>query len=73
MLCTETSGLESDVRVAKSEDRVSGQRDFGFKLCIAPFPNIDVPNFKLEDLCQSHSEVVWSGWRFRGSDVLDRS
>ena len=58
MLCIETSGSESNVGVAKSEDRVSGQRDFGFKLCVVPFPNVCVPNFKLEELCQSHSEVV---------------
>ena len=58
MLCTETSGLESNIRVAKSEDGVSDWRDFGFNLCVAPFPNVNVPNFKLEDLHQSHSEVI---------------
>ena len=73
LLCTETSGLESNVRVAKSEDGVSDWRDFGFNLCVAPFPNVYVPNFKLEDLHQSCLEVVWSGQRFRGSDVLDRN
>ena len=39
---------------------VSGWRDFGFNLCVAPFPNIYVPNFKLEDLHQSCLEVIWS-------------
>ena len=29
---------------------VSGQRDVGFNLCVAPFPNVYVPNFKLESL-----------------------
>ena len=43
-----TSGLESNVRVAKSESRVSDWRDFVFNLCVAPFPNVYVPNFKLE-------------------------
>ena len=66
MLSTETSGLESDVGVAKSKDRVSDQRDFGFNLYVAPFPNIYVPNFKLEDLCWSCSEVVGV---IRGSEV----
>ena len=65
MLSTETSGLESDVGVAKSKDGISGQSDFGFNLCVAPFPNVYVPNFKLEDLHQSHSEVIRSVWRFR--------
>ena len=30
----------------------------GFNLCVTPFPNVYVPNFKLEDLCQCCSE--WS-------------
>ena len=56
--------------------------DFGFNLCVMPFPNFYIPNFKLERLMlelfgivQSCSEVDWSGQRgerFRGSDVLDR-
>ena len=38
--------------------RSKGWRDVGFNLCVAPFPNICVPNFKLEDSCQRCSE--WS-------------
>ena len=30
----------------------NGQRDIGFNLCVVPFPNVCVPNFKLEDLHQ---------------------
>ena len=48
-----------------------GQRDIGFNLYVAPFPNIYVPNFKLEDSCQRFS--VFGGsevQRFRGSEVL---
>ena len=64
--------MESDVKVAKSEGGVSGWRDFGFNLCVVPFPNIYVPNFKLERLmselfgkgathkyCKSSSVVVY--------------
>ena len=44
-----------------------GRRDVGFNLCIAPFPNVYVPNFKLEDLHWRFS--VFGGLRFRGSEV----
>ena len=57
--------------LCESEDRVRGG-DFGFNLCVALFPNIYVPNFKLEDLHWSCSEVSQRGWRVRGLDVLDR-
>ena len=64
-----TSCSESDVRV-------SGWRGFGFNLCVASFPNIYVPNFKLEDLQSELSELArgWSEWSegVRGSEVLDR-
>ena len=51
-------------------DGVSGQRDIGSNLYVVPFPNVCVPNFKLEDLCQSCLE--WSkGPRVRGSELLD--
>ena len=44
--------------------------EVGFNLCVAPFPNICVPNFKLEDLHQSCLE--WSkGPRVGGLEVLD--
>ena len=49
------------LRVAKSKDRPSGQRDFGFNLCVAPFPNVCVPNFKLENLQLELSELA-RGW-----------
>ena len=39
----------------------------GFNLCVAPFPNIYVPIFKLEDLRQRFS--VFGGPRFGGSEV----
>ena len=53
-----------------------GQRDVGFNLYVAPFPNIYVPNFKLEDSRWRFS--VFGGpkvrgsevWRFGGSEVL---
>ena len=70
MLSTETSNSESDIGVAKSKDEVSGWRDFGFNLCVVPFPNIYASNFKLEDLHQSYLEVVQSGQKFGGLDVL---
>ena len=55
-----TSCSESNIGVAKSEDRVSGQRDFGFNLCVVPFPNICVPSFKLENLLLELSELTRS-------------
>ena len=58
MLSTETSNSESDIGVAKSKDEVSGWRDFGFNLCVVPFPNIYVPNFKLERLMSELFGVV---------------
>ena len=48
--------------------------DIGFNLCVVPFPNIYVPNFKLEDLCQRFSENLEvrgsEGQRFGGLEVL---
>ena len=54
-------------------------RDIGFNLYVAPFPNIYVPNFKLEGSCQRFS--VFGGprvgesevWRFGGSEAVDDS
>ena len=48
-------------------DRVISQRDIGFNLCVAPFPNVYVPNFKLEDLNWRFS--VFGGQRVGGSEV----
>ena len=48
----------------------SGRRDVGFNLCVVPFPNICVPNFKLEDLHWSCLEWL-EGWRVRGLEMLD--
>ena len=45
-----------------------GSPTVGFNFCVAPFPNVYVPNFKLEDLCQRFS--VFGGlevWRFRSA------
>ena len=53
-----TSCLESDIGVTKSEGGVSGWGDFGFNLCVAPFPNVYVPNFKLEDVWLELSELA---------------
>ena len=53
-----------------------GQRDVSFNLYVAPFPNVYVPNFKLEDSCQRflvfRGLVVGGseGQRFGGSEVL---
>ena len=35
--------------------------EFGFNLCVMPFPNICVPNFKLENLWLKWLELV-GGW-----------
>ena len=44
--------------------------DVGFNLCVVPFPNVYVPNFKLEVICWSYLE--WSkGPKVGGLDVLD--
>ena len=43
-----------------------GWRDVGFNLCVAPFPNVYVPNFT-EDSRQRFS--VFGGPRFRGLEV----
>ena len=32
--------------------------ELGFNLCVVPFLNICVPNFKLEGVCQSWSKLV---------------
>ena len=42
--------------------------DIGFNLYVAPFPNVYVPNFKLEDSRRRFS--VFGGQRFGGSEVL---
>ena len=47
-----------------------GWRDIGFNLCVVPFPNVCVPNFKLEDLCQGCSEWL-EGPRFGGLEVWE--
>ena len=50
------------------QDGVVGRRDVGFNLCVTPFPNVYVPDFKLED---SHWRFsVFGGWRVGGSEVL---
>ena len=74
-----TNSLESDVGVAKSKGGVSGWRDFGFNLCVVPFPNVYVLNFKLEDLCLSCLELFGVVQRsfgvvrgVRGSEVCVR-
>ena len=61
---------------SESDIRVSGWRDFGFNLYVAPFSNVCVPNIKLEGLWSELSELArgWSGVReVRGLEVLDRS
>ena len=42
----------------------SGQRDVGFNLYVTPFPNVYVPDFKLEDSCQRF--LVFRGQRVGG-------
>ena len=44
---------------------MSGQRDVGFNLCVVPFPNVYVPNFKLEDSFQRCLECL-EGLKVRG-------
>ena len=45
----------------------NGRRDIGFNLCVAPFPNVCVPNFKLEDLYWRCLEWL-EGPKVRGSE-----
>ena len=69
MLVTELAAWGLMFQVVKSEGGVGGWGEFGFNLCVAPFPNVCVPNFKLEDL---HSELLKlaGGW-LKGLEGLE--
>ena len=69
MLYTENLAVRSPMLELLSLRWSNGQRDIGFNLCVVPFPNICIPNFKLEGL---HWRCLESkGLRFEGSEMLE--
>ena len=63
----------SNVRVANSDSRVVSE-GLGFYLCVAPFLNVCVPNFELENVGQRWLEFGWRGSTRSGlsGDWLER-
>ena len=59
-------GTSSDVRDANFDSGVVSEGP-GFNLCVAPFLNVCVPNFRLESISWSCSELV--GVVMQGSEL----
>ena len=61
-----------DVLGVESRSSPDSWRDIGLNLCVVPFPNIYVPNFKLEDLHLRFSECLEVGGSEVGGSEVQR-